>query len=65
MRGAHKCYFHLKPPKIDDFQIPSLGNPIARQKALTEIFNALLSNKIDPKRATALLFAMQVSQQKG
>lgn len=64
MRGAHKCYFHLRPQKIDDFQINSITDPISRQKAITEIFNALLANKMEPKRASALLYALQVSQQK-
>lgn len=64
MRGAFKCYFHLRPQKIDDFQINSITDRVSLQKALTEIFNAILSNKLDPKRASALLYAIQVSRQK-
>ena len=64
MRGALKCYFHLRPAKIDDFRVTSLTDPIQLHKAVTEIFNAIAANKLDPKRASALLYAIQVSRQK-
>ncbi len=65
MRGAFKCYFHLKPPTIDDFQINSITDRVCLQKTITEVINGLLSRRLEPKRATALLYALQVSQQKG
>jgi hypothetical protein len=64
MRGALKCYFHLRPARIDDFRVTSLTDPIQLQKAVTEIFNAVATNKLDVKRASALLYAIQVSKQK-
>lgn len=63
MRGAPRCYYHLRPPKIDDFRLASIADPRDVNRAMTEIFNAVLANKLDHKRAKALLYALQVSRQ--
>lgn len=48
---------------IEGHPPPSISDPREVNKALTEIFNAILANKIDRKRATALLYALQVYRQ--
>ena len=61
MRGAPRCYYHLRPAKVDDFRLTNIHDPRERTRMVTEICNALFSHQMDPKRAAALLYAIQVA----
>jgi hypothetical protein len=67
LSGHAFCYFHSKLHSttkrsfLDDFKLPVIEDTAALQVAISQICDALLSSRIDSKRAGQLLWAMQIS----
>ena len=65
LRGKRYCYFHAqlrpggKPKK--PVQLPPLEDDRAIQMAVTKICQAVVNETIEPKRATAVLYGLQVA----
>ena len=68
LRGKKLCYFHQRDHQrlqqfarirrcAETLHLPPLGSLRDIQAALFEVIDALAANRIDPKRAGALLFA--------
>ena len=69
MRGSQFCYFHgrtriyvPRPRSREPLQLPALQNRASIHAALNEVFQALASGNLDPKRAGNLLQALQMAQ---
>jgi len=62
MRGTPLCYFHTRPAKIEDLKVHDIADPREQLKVLNEVANALLAGKIDHKRATTLIWTVQLAQ---
>lgn len=71
MRGMLYCYFHYNlrraaAPKcgpFDTLQMPLLEDTCGIQLALAEVLGALVSSRLDPKRAGLLLYGLQIAAQ--
>jgi hypothetical protein len=63
MRGALKCYFHLRPAKFDDIRVPEVMDFPTKQKLIAEIVNGIIAHQIDAKRAMALIRLIKLSNQ--
>jgi hypothetical protein len=69
LRGHAFCYFHAKlhsATKIgltDDIKLPVPEDGKSIQLALARVFAALLSSRIDSKRAAQLLWGLQIATQ--
>jgi len=69
LRGHAFCYFHsklhttTKSSFLDDFKLPYAEDLTAVQVSIAQICDALLSSRIDSKRASQLLWAMQIASQ--
>ena len=65
LRGKRYCYFHaqLRPAgkAKKPVQLPPLEDERAIQMAVTKICQAVVSETIEPKRATAVLYGLQVA----
>ena len=72
LRGQKLCYFHHREPKraqqrarlrrrveICQLNFPPLNTITDVQVALFEVMDALAANRIEPQRASALLFGLQ------
>lgn len=72
MRGDKYCYFH-HPTRIRyqssassrarnrELQLPIPDSPVAIQRSINEVLNALLTNRIDPQIAGRVLFGLQTA----
>ena len=69
--GSPFCYFHArmsppaprrKPQADEPLQLPLLESPDDIHSALIEIFDALASSRISPKRAGTLLYSLQLAE---
>jgi hypothetical protein len=72
LRGKPYCYFHISPrrpartPRPSSrapLKFPVLDNRAAIKTAVTQVFDALSSSKIDPRRAKLLLYGLQIASQ--
>lgn len=72
MRGASYCYFHARdrrrqPRQMSEgdvrLEIPSLQTRGDIVAALDQIMNALANGDIAPRRASTMLYAVQMAQQ--
>jgi hypothetical protein len=71
LKQAHFCYFHSKihsvgaepNAKYGPMLLPSPEGSAGIQLAIAKITDALINNRIDPKRAGLLLYAMQIASQ--
>src|ERR1017187_5970652 len=72
MRGAQLCYFHSRirrvtgrrrSPEKKSIEFPIIEDRAAIQLAVIEILDALALNNIDPRRASLMLRALQISAQ--
>ena len=70
LRGQKLCYFHQRDHqrsqqlarlrrRAETLRLPSIETLQDVQVALAEVIDALAANRIDHKRASALLFALQ------
>ena len=70
LRGQKLCYFHQRDHqrslqlarirrRAETLHLPPLETLQQIQVALVEVIDALAANRIDPERASALLFALQ------
>jgi hypothetical protein len=61
LRGQTFCYFHnnLSGPRVNVFPLLEDGNAI--QLELGEIIRALVDERIDTKRASLVLYALQIA----
>ena len=76
LRGLKFCYFHQREPKraqqraklrrraeACELHFPPLNTRVDVQIALFDVMHALAADRIEPRRASALLFGLQqVSQ---
>lgn len=53
----------LVPEVSESFHLPVLEDRSAIQVALSQILDALASNRLDPRRASVLLYGLQVATQ--
>ena len=71
MRGHSFCYFHAKlhnrtshdAAKFGPITLPVLEDPAAIQIAISQIFEAMLNNRIEGKLAGRLLYGLQIASQ--
>jgi len=72
LRGKPFCYFHTRlhaltsaPPRAPEqpLKLPVLEDRSAIQIALAQIFDALGSNQLDPRRAGLFLYGLQIASQ--
>jgi hypothetical protein len=72
LRGTPYCYFHTRlhrlaaaPPTAPDapLKFPILEDRSAIQLALAQVFDALGSSRIDPRRAGLYLYGLQIASQ--
>ena len=69
LRGHAFCYFHCKLhtttkiSALDDISLPLPEDSQSIKLALKQIFDALLSSRIDSKRAGQLLYGLQIASQ--
>ncbi len=69
LRGGAFCYFHARIHDttrlsvMDDVKIPLIEDSASVQLAIQQIFDALLSSRIDSKRAGQLLYGLQIAVQ--
>ncbi len=69
LRGRAFCYFHSKLhatsklSSLDDIKLPLIEDPAAIQLALAQVFDALLSSRIDSKRSGQILYGLQIASQ--
>jgi len=73
LRGALHCYFHhpsrhpVASPEVrrarQGFTLTAPTNRREFQSALSEVIQRLASNKIDTKRASLLLYSLQIAGQ--
>ncbi len=71
MRGHSFCYFHAKlhnrtsydAAKFGPIALPVLEDPAAIQIAISQIFEAMLNNRIEGKLAGRLLYGLQIASQ--
>jgi len=67
LNGKRYCFFHAqlrpggKPKKPKPVQLPPLEDDRAIQMAVTKICQAVVNETIEPKRATAVLYGLQVA----
>ena len=69
--GSAYCYFHsrvhtmakAKSSVWDDIKLPMLEDSFSIQVAISQIVTALLSSRIDARRAGLLLYALQIASQ--
>ena len=70
--GTPFCYFHTRlqrpessglNPLMEDFKLPLLEDRSSIQLALTQILGALLSTRIDARRAGLCLYGLQIASQ--
>ncbi len=72
LRGKTLCYFHQRDAKrahqraklrrraeVCELRFPPLNNITDVQIALFDVMDALAANRIEPQRASALLFGLQ------
>ena len=72
LRGKQLCYFHqrdldrgqhrarvLRQFESRELHLPPLNTPLDVQIALFKVMDALAANAMEPRRAFALLFAIQ------
>ncbi len=69
LRGRAFCSFHSKLhatsrlSSLDDIKLPPFENPAAIKVALRQVLDALLSSRIDSKRAGQILYGLQIASQ--
>lgn len=72
LRGKPYCYFHTRlhtyakaPPRTPDepLRLPILEDRSAIQLALAQVFDALGSSHLDPRRAGLFLYGLQIASQ--
>jgi hypothetical protein len=71
VRGSAYCHFHIRVRRTcktstglwDDVRLPVLEDPADVQFAISEVVNALLSSRVDGRRAGLLLYALQIASQ--
>jgi hypothetical protein len=71
LRGTRFCYFHSKLhslgaepyAKYGPMRLPAPEDPASIQLSIAQITDALISGRIEPKRAGQLLYAMQIASQ--
>jgi hypothetical protein len=72
LRGKPYCYFHTRlhaftaaPPRAPEepLKLPILEDRSAIQIALAQIFDALGSSRLDPRRAGLFLYGLQIASQ--
>ena len=69
LKGANFCYYHSKLhsigkeqyEKFSPMRLPVLEDPAAIQLSLARITDALISGRIDPKKAGQLLYSLQIA----
>lgn len=67
LRGRAFCYFHARlhvPSRLggmSDVQIPVPEDTAAIQLGLSQVFEALLTSRIDAKKAAQLLWGLQIA----
>jgi hypothetical protein len=65
LRGRRFCYFHAcheaKPARAGSFDFPMLEDANAVQIALMQVIRAIADDRIDSKRASLLLYALQTA----
>jgi hypothetical protein len=70
LRGKPYCYFHTRlhrfaaappPGPMDSIKIPVLEDRSAIQIAIAQVLDALVSSRLDPKRAYLVLYAIQIA----
>jgi len=71
LKDTFFCYFHSKLhglgaeqfEKFGPMRLPTPEGPAAIQLSIAKITDALITGRIDPKRAGQLLYAMQIASQ--
>jgi hypothetical protein len=72
LRGTSFCYHHESLRRFTDvnsgpekqpLQLPSIEEPRGIQIALAQILAALASGRIDPRRASLMLYGLQIATQ--
>jgi hypothetical protein len=72
LRGKPYCYFHTRlhtyakaPPRAPEepLKLPVLEDRSAIQLALAQVFDALGSSRLDPRRAGLFLYGLQIASQ--
>ncbi len=74
LRGSQFCYFHgrrriyLSPrprrqPREEPINLPVLRDPSDMLATINELLDGLASNRISPKRAGSILYALQLARQ--
>ena len=71
MRGHSFCYFHSKlhtrtsddAARFGPVKLPVPEDPAAIQIAISQIFDAMLNNRIEGKLAGRLLYGLQIASQ--
>ena len=71
MTDAHYCYSHArvhvvgktKPGIWDDVNLPVLEDPASIQIAISQVAGALLSSRIDARKAGLLFYGLQIATQ--
>jgi len=72
LKGKHYCYFHTRlhdnlalqrSGKEQPLQFSPLEDRAAIQIAVGQVLNAMASNRIEPRNATAYLYGLQIASQ--
>jgi hypothetical protein len=71
LKGVEFCYFHSKThtigaepyAKFGPIQLPTPEDPASIQLSVARISNAILTGKLDLKKATALFYGLQIAAQ--
>ncbi len=66
LRGESFCYYHhpTRPPVARErrgFRLTHPTDPISLQHALGQILHQLASNRLDPRRASLLIYGLQIA----
>ena len=70
LRDAAFCYFHAKAhrpkpkdPVWADLGFPLLEDPSAIQISVSEVLEAIVCSRLDPRRAGLILYGLQIASQ--
>jgi len=71
LKGSAYCYYHVRVHRTgktssglwDDVKLPVLEDASTVQLALSEVVSAMLSSRLDARRAGLLLYALQIASQ--
>ena len=66
LRGGYRCYHHAAPSRLrarraTRFTVPEITDPVSLQAALSLIIGALANGELEARRASALLYAVQLA----